>query len=496
VSTCETESGFLSRFGTVLFYLIAVIIGAQYGIFTHLKHWIGDFYHHAAFIRQLKSTPFELGNPFFEGPPVYTLYWPYEYLISLISNFSGLSPHESLALFGFINLCLLFLVIKKFALRINASPLMPSLSLLLVLLLWPGDPLNFSSFYSLTTIFFVASYPATFAFILSLACILIATSPSPKTSYKIIIAVLSLLVILIHPITFMFLGATLGSIWIAKGRSCLRDLTIPTALLLALILAYFWPFFPLSELIFGKTFSADPNGYAVYKNFLQRYWPTLLAIPLVVLRLRQNRADFLSLAFIGLYILYGLGYLLGIWNLGRSIAFIMFISQILSADFIINFCKWYGKKCNCVFSPVYTTLILLILFLKLSLVSWGWIDYTLQNPPTLYQDAKEVAAQIKEGSTVIAPPDISLALPSFGIKVIVFNTPPFFGESFTKRNEDLRKFFTPESNNERRAEIIKTYQAKNFIIPNGHPIIDPLLQPGFTKGVVFFNQRYVVIESN
>lgn len=494
MNTCETESRFLSRLGIISFYLIAIIIGAQYGIFTELKYWVGDFYHHAAFIRQLKTAPFELGNPFFEGPPVYTLYWPYEYLISLVSNSSGLSPHESLALFGFINLSLLFFTLKKLSSRINPSRLMPPLSLLLILLFWPGDPLNFSSFYSLTTICFVASYPATFAFVLSLNCILIAIADHSTLQRKIAISLMAVLVILIHPITFMFLGVTLSSIWLTKWRGSIKEISIPIALSFAFLVAYFWPFFPLSELIFGSTFSSDPNGYAVYRKFLERYWPTFVALPILFLRLKNNPRDFLSLSYFGLYTLYGLGYFLEIWNLGRSIAFIMFISHILVADFIINFCSWYGKKCHCLLSPVYPTLILGILLSKLSLVSWAWTQHAIQNKPSLYHDAEAIAAQITEGSTVIAPPDISLALPSFGVKVVVFNTPPFFGTSFQSRNDDLRSFFTPDTANQNRSELIKKYDADYVVIPNGHPVIDPLLRSEAIKGVKFYNQEYVILE--
>ncbi len=273
----------------------------------------------------------------------------------------------------------------------------------------------------------------------------------------------------------MFLGTTLGSIWIAKGKSCLKYFAIPSAVALALIVAYFWPFFPLSELIFGKTFSADPNGYAVYRSFLQRYWPTLLAIPLVILKFKQNKSDFLSLSFLGLYTLYGLGYFLEIWNLGRSIAFIMFISHILVADFIIHFCSWYGKKCHCLLSPVYPTLILGILLSKLSLVSWAWTQHAIQNKPSLYHDAEAIAAQITEGSTVIAPPDISLALPSFGVKVVVFNTPPFFGTSFQSRNDDLRSFFTIDTDPAYLKEILRKYRAAYVILPSKHPVSVTLL---------------------
>lgn len=476
MNTCETESRFLSRLGTVSFYLIAIIIGAQYGLFTELKYWVGDFYHHAAFIRQLKTAPFELGNPFFEGPPVYTLYWPYEYLISLVSNFSGLSPHESLALFGFINLSLLFFTLKKLCLRINLSRLMPPLSLLLVLLFWPGDPLNFSSFYSLTTICFVASYPATFAFVLSLNCILIAISDPATLQRKIAISLIAVLVILIHPITFMFLGVTLSSIWLTKWRGSFKEISIPIALCFAFLVAYFWPFFPLSELIFGGTFSSDPNGYAVYRKFLERYWPTFVALPILILRLKNNPRDFLSLSYFGLYTLYGLGYFLEIWNLGRSIAFIMFISHILVADFIINFCSWYGKKCHCLLSPVYPTLILGILLSKLGLVSWAWTQHTIQNKPSLYYDAKAIAAEIKEGSTVIAPMDISLALPSFGLKIIVFNTPPFFGSSFNERATDLNNFFSKKSDYVSRANIILKYKV-DFIVTAHSSEILGLMEP-------------------
>jgi hypothetical protein len=496
VNTCETESRFLSTLGTLSFYLIAIIIGAQYGIFTELKYWVEDFYHHVAYIEQLKNNPFELGNPFFEGPPIYTLYYPYEYLISLVSNFSGLAPHESLALFGFINLSLLLFTIKNLSLKFNSSQLMPPLTLLLVLLFWPSQPLFFSSFYSLETIFFVASYPSTFAFMLSLNCILLAHTEYSTLPRKIAIAIIAALVILIHPITFMLLGVTLSSIWIARNRIPLKEISIPISLAFALLVAYFWPFFPLSELILGGTFSADPNGYSVYRSFLERYWPTLVALPIIFLRLRNNPRDFLSLSFFGLYAVYGFGYLLEIWNLGRSIAYIMFISQIIIADFIINFCSWYGKKCHCLLSPVYPTLILGILISKLSLVSWAWIQHTLQNKPTLYHDAKTIADQIKKGSTVIAPPDISLALPSFGVKVVVFNTPPFFGESCQLRNNDLKSFFSLGIPSLSRNELIKKYDASYVVIPNNHPVIEPLLESSSVEGVKYYNQEYVILTFN
>jgi len=461
VAECQPTSGRLDKLAVVIFYLSAAVIGAQYVVFTELRYWLWDFWHHAAFIRQLQNAPWSLGNPFFEGPDIYTLYWPYEYLISGLANLTGATPHLTLALFGFINLSSLILLLKKFSNLLNQSPLMPAFSLLLILLFWPGDPLIFSSFYSLYTLFFIAAYPGTFALVLTLGAILVLKNNLFRNHQRYIIPVVATLVALIHPITFIFFAVTLSALWLEKKARLVS--LIPASILIALAVAFFWPFFPLSELIFSKTFSADSNGAAVYRDFLSRYWPTFIAIPIIAQRLWNDKRDFWGISFLALYLLYWVGYLVEVWNLGRSIAFVMLISQILIADWIIRFFISLKTKYDLRLALIYPTAMLVILFSMLLTLAGVWINQTIKNPPTLYQDAQALSSLMEPGATVIADSEISQTLPSFGLKIIAFNTPPFFRGTYEERVADIDTFFNAITSPEERAQIIKKYGARYLV---------------------------------
>lgn len=486
---CQPTSGRLDKLAVVTFYLSAAVIAISYAVFTKLSYWLWDFWHHVAFIRQLQNSPWSLGNPFFDGPAVYTLYWPYEYLIACLANLLGTGPHLTLALFGFINIGGMILLLKKFSSLLNQAPIMPALSLLLILLLWPGQPLIFSSFYSLYTIFFIAAYPGTFALVLTLGAILILKSNLFQKQQRIIVPTLAILVALIHPITFMFFAVALGAVWL-ENKVGLFSL-IPLSILTAIIVSSIWPFFPLSELIFGRTFSADPNGAAVYQQFLSRYWPTILVTPIVAQRLRLNSRDFWGVSFVTLYFLYVLGYISEIWNLGRTIAFIMLISQILLANWIIELFRFLKEKRALRLAPFYPSVILVALFFMQFSISSVWINQTLKNPPTLYQDAKSLASFVEPGSTVIADLDLSLTLPSFGIKIVAFNTPPFFRGNYQERAADINRFFDLNSTPEERANLIKKYGARYLIRDKSKNPEVPVA--GFTSEQLHSNSRYELL---
>ena len=87
---------------TILSFLIILLM------VSHLsnKIWTGDFWEHAAAVRELASNPIFPHHPMLLADKPHAFYSPYTLYVALFSRISKLGPITSLAIAGIINLFL------------------------------------------------------------------------------------------------------------------------------------------------------------------------------------------------------------------------------------------------------------------------------------------------------------------------------------------------------------------------------------------------------
>ena len=273
---------------------------------------------------------------------------------------------------------------------------------------------------------------------------------------------LSLLVLLIHPITFIFLSIFLFFAALERyglfSSTTIRSLSIVFSI--CLLGAMFWPFLSYRTLLFPGALSADPNGLVMYQSVFRQTWPVLIfGVPLLINRLRARPRDLLSLSAAAFLVIYLFGYWAQIWNFGRVISFFCLTTQIAVADWLTRAMSIAPSRalstsvCRAVHATKLMPIFLfLFLFAQFSLARF--YQTTAFSPYARYSFTK---ALIKPGSLVLSDLRTSRYFPSFGEKVVVFDSPPFFKHSFLEREKDLAAFFGSVGSNDRE-DILRKYK--------------------------------------
>jgi len=188
---------------------------------------------------------------------------PYSLIVALFSNISGLSSVDALAIFGLINFLLFTFGLKLFCSVISqtSSGKIAFYTLLFTLFLWGENPWPYSGFFHVKVIGFVLPYPSTFSMALSLIGLYLFSTLSftvllkPAFIYKIIaVWFITLVVLLSHALTFIFLASGLFFICFQNNKTYLRKLGILFFLVLTVIsVALCWPYYPVRELLLGSS---------------------------------------------------------------------------------------------------------------------------------------------------------------------------------------------------------------------------------------------------
>ncbi len=434
------------------------------GWFVSFHPWFGDFWHHAALIDALKSDMWPSRDPFLPDVRARIPYWPYEAAIAAVSRVLNVSAVSALAAMSFVNLGLLLfslMMVGKSAQR--AAAYAPILSLLL-LGAWGTNPPNFSAFLHARVFFFVLSYPSTFAFSLTLlAASLIAPLEKASWSRTTVAALLGVLIVLCHPITFIFYTALCLNTVLKWRKEGFSRVLLPLALLIAAPLVFWgvWPLFPLSTFVIEPHFAADPHGAAVYQSLWGIAGIALCGAVPFFFQLRERvKPPVYSMLF--LCSVFVFGYAFSHWNYGRVIAYIVFLLHGAIA-----------AEASRISSPSEARTAALLRGASAWVIvafAAGMTVFTFTRVFTLLAEQREsdslVSARVlsaaksigKEG-IILADAEISKVLPALGAHVMVFDVPPFFRNRYDLLRAQQQQFFSGSMRLKRACEII----SENFI---------------------------------
>jgi hypothetical protein len=250
--------------------------------------WVGDFFEHAAVIRELAAHPLHPGHPQVPVAAPHPFYSPYAWLLGLATRISGASPLTVLAVAGIGNLGLLLVGLRRFVGLFAPSGQEEAAtfySLVFLLLLW-GSAWGFSGFFHLGVFGVVLPYPSTFAAGLSMATLRLhadtlrkpdgAASWLPRAGVGAAVSV----VLLTHPLTFLFLVCGLGAVTLAFARRIVHEVAILAGIGLAGVgLATLWPLYPFLDLVTSGTGGFHEPNRIMYDDVLGRVGLAWLGAP-------------------------------------------------------------------------------------------------------------------------------------------------------------------------------------------------------------------------
>jgi len=432
-------------FSSVIFILMAAR--------TLTGIWLGDFWEHAAVIRELTTNLLSPRHPQLLVDAPHAFFSPYSVGVALISRLMNLDSVSSLALVGLANLVLFLIAFRWFIVRLFESDgeAISFYALFFVLVLWGGDPWFWSAFFHIAVLGFVLPYPSTFASALMLASFALYLSylkNGKKVYYVLLIPVMSV-VFLSHPTTAIVMCVALVSFSLGYlERVSLRNIiTLFAAFAMSFCLASVWPYYSFLGLITGQAPDFHRQSRLLYQQVLERTFPALVGIPILTIRLKKNILDPIAVTFFGLAMVYFYGYVSNQWGYGRVISHMMMMLQISLACLAAQFeSRWLSRT---VVKLSYAGMFLLSLIFILNILAYKRDDSRKYSFLSHY---------VRQYDLVLSDLETSRYVPAFGGKVIANPYPFYFVPDYAARKRDLVHFFDQATTNQERMEIIRKYQ--------------------------------------
>ena len=496
------------------YLLLVLFLLGRYAVYSTNGLWTEDFWEHSAVVRELMTHPLHPLHPQLLIDEKHAFFTPYALLVATLGWILPLDAINSLAIFGLINFVLLSLGLRLFVSTFdtNRSSTVAFYTLILMLFLWGSNGWQFSGFYSFEGLNSVLPYPSTFALGLSfLGLTLHASQLDSYTLWKQILLVCICAVVLIsHSLTAIFLIIGIGcqaltTPKVSKIELCKVAITIISAFSLTLI----WPYFSMLRLMTGEGNVYNFANTPMYLEVIGRIWPTILLIPIIVVHALNKKNRSVSLMLICLIVIYAGGYLTKNYSYGRSIAFILILSNILLAQSIANLESYLSKKYTILI--IWQTVIVFILLVIagiwlrqnsnriLTIGNSVYIGRTISSE-IIYKDLAFISTFTKQDDLVLADVEPSWIIPTLGGKVVATDHPLAFVSDWYLRKWQVMEFFNPETKAERRIEIYKKYEPNYLLLKksaesNWMNILQQFRSE--VKGMpIFENEKYVLIKFN
>jgi hypothetical protein len=438
--------------------LLAVTLGALAlcTLYAVRGDFSSDFWEHAAVVRELSVRPFSPTHPLLSVDATHAYFSPYLLAVALAARATGISAIAALAIAGLVNLVLLILALRRLLLRLlpqgeAATPY----ALLFIFFLWGKNPWMWSGFLHIGMLGYNVAYPsalAAAAMFLALATLLDALDRRRSLPF-IGIAFLLALCIVVHPPTAIVLVAGLAALFLArvKDRFLFNGVLLAGAVVAGVAGASAWPYFPVLQLFVAQPVEFHNWSLVFYQDVPAQIWPALLALPVLLWRLREDRRDPLVLFAVALLIIYAVGGVTGKYGLGRVIAYIVVLIQVALGAAVATWESRLPAR-RAWLAPACTLAVLL-----------GLVAYVKPALPRIrryerpqWYDVESVLTPVRPGDVVMADSRTSYLVPVLtGGRVVAWRHPVYWVPDHAERREAQDRFFTTATDAERRAVIAR-----------------------------------------
>jgi hypothetical protein len=242
-------------------------------------------------------------------------------------------------------------------------------------------------------------------------------------------------------------------------------------------LAACWPYFSIVQLMLGAGAAYHPSNASMYLEIIQGTWPILLTLPLIIWRTTQRANRAIVLAMLGLLAMYIWGYYSRQYSFGRSIAFLLLLSNILVAQCLTEIERWSRPQILSVIKTITASALCLAagvwLYQSTSRILTIANSFYLGRPiasQISYRDLVFLKDYVRHDDLVLADLNSSWILPSLAGKVVATKHPLAFVPDWFLRKEDVVEFFDPKTTAQMRETILKKYQPQYLLIKKSETI--------------------------
>jgi hypothetical protein len=448
--------------------------------------WGGDLWEHASVVRELATHPLSPKHPVLLLDAPHLFYSPYALGIALVSRTTGLDAVTTLGVAGIANL-----VFFLFSFKFFISMLFPENSeatsfyaLLFVLFLWGISQWCWSSFFNLLSLSYTLPYPSTFSasMVFTALGMWILLTKSRSMKWIIPITAVSCIVLLTHPLTYLFLAVGLVAIMLAEQPFHSNDVWLIVFVWgVSLLAAALWPYYPFFRgILFDAEFhsSIEVTSITLYQSIPSRILPALAGLPIIIFRMIRNWRDPLGLMFVMLVLIYAGAALFKQWTYGRAISYIVITLQIALGAAVAQL----ESKLNYVrLSPSFQKGIYCLVIVLVCLgCSARYIPHILQrsvpDSPSARTEFAFLSRFVPQYDVVISDFATKLIIPTFGGKLVASNHPLAFVPDHDQRRKDVNDFFSPKSDYNTRLAILRKYGCRHILVSKENPASQEIIR--------------------
>lgn len=491
----------------VAFVLFKVTIYATNGL------WYGDFWEHSAVVSAFMADPVHPSHPLFALSAPHAFMSPYHWVVAAFAQATGLSAIEALALFGLLNFCLLAAGLRAYVggFAGKQSNFTSFYALLCILFLWGPNPWGHSGFFHFAQLADVLPYSSTFATGVSLLALGLGFgNVRLSTATRLLgLTVAGAIVLLSHPLTFVFLASGLLCQCVQPGqvRFLVKSGEVVASLCVAVLVAALWPYYSILELLTGAGDIYHSSNLVMYVDALSRIWPVLLLSALLVPAIKRAETRTILLHIGLLILIYFFGYVSGKYSYGRDITFIVILAQILIGYSLANVeSDLYQAQ------PAITRGLRTVLAVALFTSSLTWLVPTITRTLTvinslvlgrqvsnqqMYKNLTFLPQFVKPGETVLSDLETSWLVPTFGGKVIAGLHAQAFLADNDLRVAELNEFFNPSTTDTGRQAFISKYKPAYLLLDKQNTPAWQALNQKFSQApqghTLFENEQFLLI---
>ncbi|MGI9289655.1 MAG: hypothetical protein ACR2QG_00095 [Gammaproteobacteria bacterium] len=468
---------------------------------------LADYWEHAALLTEWLNNFSDPANPHVNDPSLSSGYMPLYWVLTLIGVTLGLDAFDLLAISAVFNYVLIAIGLHLFLKNYFRDNWAPVLGYIAIFLCW-GISWNWPNLYHMPSFFYVAGYPSSFVFGLSLVSFYISLRlmrrEGSELTHAILLCFLTALMFVSDPLTGVFgvVGCGLLALLCRSDGIGLRLIAL-FAVLMGLFFAEQWPYFSPWNLSLGlygsgmEQWSGAEEGMGILERLRSGVWehifyspelvftiigPALLGLPLCIWLLIRGDYIFIVCGAAIMAVPYLLHPFIEVPLAHRFLLFVVTYFQfaIVAAGLAIKE-SWFTRPRPPLAVPLMLGMlgfIAVLIVLNIYLFSIEFSGSTL-NPKTLEIEDKhgqlpesksvveiyqQLTQPLADDSVVLATPMHGWPLPAVKGKVVsLYHENPMLIDQQQRYAETMR-FFEQSLSDAERTQVIGDYRPDHLLL--------------------------------
>jgi len=499
-----------------LYWLLAGVFGVWlvwdalvFQLVTYSPH--ADYWEHTALLTEWLRGLAEPTNPHVLSDIGSSRYMPFFYVLTWFGMVTGLDSVQLMGVAAVINYGLIVIGIQLFFRDYMQNRYAPAIAFCVLFFAW-GVSWNWSNLYQLRSFFYIAGYPSSFVFGLSLISfwltLRVLREETNIVTGGLVLLFLAALMFVSHPLTGVFGIAGCGLLALVATQSNVKVRgVVMAAMLFGALLAELWPYFSVWEVVLGRS-GTDETSWAkedggVLERIRSGVWKHIFYNPMLLLvimgagwlavgawlyLLAKRREPFILLGGLAMLVPYFAHIFISVPLAHRFLLFAIFFFHMAGVRVLID---WLDADAKSGRGLARLSVIAGLSVLGVFNVALLGGDFVGQHFTPKRLNFVDKFAVIPEGGTVVelyaeltegvGPYDVVLTdgatgwpLPTVTGKVVsLYHENPMLTDQFP-RARDVDAFFADGQDAAVRSEILNKYRV-SFVLVRTEKVTEELL---------------------